>query len=73
MIEQLVEQIRARFSELEEQMSDPAVIGDREVAGDCVALRLRDGRRLAAVRLERLIREVSRQVSERSADLGLAG
>jgi peptide chain release factor 1 len=30
MIEQLVEQIRARFSELEEQMSDPAVIGDRE-------------------------------------------
>jgi peptide chain release factor 1 len=30
MIDQLVEQIRARFSELEEQMSDPAVIGDRE-------------------------------------------
>src|SRR6476469_1319779 len=30
MIEQLVEQVRARFSELEEQMSDPAVIGDRE-------------------------------------------
>jgi peptide chain release factor 1 len=30
VIEQLVEQIRARFSELEEQMSDPAVIGDRE-------------------------------------------
>src|SRR5215218_2361653 len=30
MIEQLVEQIRARFSELEEQMSNPAVIGDRE-------------------------------------------
>jgi len=30
MIESLVEQIRARFSELEEQMSDPAVIGDRE-------------------------------------------
>jgi len=30
MIDQLVEQIRARFSELEGQMSDPAVIGDRE-------------------------------------------
>jgi peptide chain release factor 1 len=30
MIESLVEQIRARFGELEEQMSDPAVIGDRE-------------------------------------------
>jgi peptide chain release factor 1 len=30
MIEQLVEQIEARFAELEEQMSDPAVIADRE-------------------------------------------
>src|ERR1700754_1646366 len=30
MIEQLVEQIEARFSELEGQMSDPAVIGDRD-------------------------------------------
>src|SRR3954447_21145548 len=30
MIDQLVEQIEARFSELEKQMSDPAVIGDRE-------------------------------------------
>ncbi|HEV7562919.1 MAG TPA: peptide chain release factor 1 [Solirubrobacterales bacterium] len=30
MIEQLVEQIEARFGELEQQMSDPAVIGDRE-------------------------------------------
>jgi peptide chain release factor 1 len=30
MIEQLVEQIQARFAELEGQMSDPAVIGDRE-------------------------------------------
>jgi peptide chain release factor 1 len=30
MIEQLVEQIQARFAELEAQMSDPAVIGDRE-------------------------------------------
>jgi len=30
VIEQLVEQIQARFSELEAQMSDPAVIGDRE-------------------------------------------
>jgi peptide chain release factor 1 len=30
MIDQLVSQIEARFSELSEQMSDPAVIGDRE-------------------------------------------
>ena len=30
MIEQLVEQIEARFDELSAQMSDPAVIGDRE-------------------------------------------
>jgi peptide chain release factor 1 len=30
MIEQLVEQVQARFSELEGQMSDPVVIGDRE-------------------------------------------
>ena len=30
MIEPLVEQIEARFAELEAQMSDPEVIGDRE-------------------------------------------
>ena len=30
MIESLVEQIEARFAELERQMSDPEVIGDRE-------------------------------------------
>jgi peptide chain release factor 1 len=30
MVEQLVEQIEARFAELEAQMSDPAVIADRE-------------------------------------------
>ncbi len=30
MIEQLVEQIESRFAELEGQMSDPEVIGDRE-------------------------------------------
>jgi peptide chain release factor 1 len=30
MIDQLVEQIEARFAELEQQMSDPGVIGDRE-------------------------------------------
>src|SRR5258705_12384412 len=30
MIEQLVEQIQARFADLEAQMSDLAVIGDRE-------------------------------------------
>ena len=30
MIEKLAEQIEARFAELEQQMSDPEVIGDRE-------------------------------------------
>ena len=30
MIESLVEQIETRFSDLEQQMSDPVVIGDRE-------------------------------------------
>ena len=30
MIEQLVEQVEARFAELERQMADPEVIGDRE-------------------------------------------
>jgi peptide chain release factor 1 len=34
MIEQLVEQIQARFAELEGQMSDPTVIGDRERYAD---------------------------------------
>ncbi len=34
MIEQLVEQIETRFAELSEQMSDPAVIGDREGYAD---------------------------------------
>jgi peptide chain release factor 1 len=30
VIDSLVEQIEARFAELEQQMSDPAVIGDRQ-------------------------------------------
>ena len=30
MIEQLVDQLEARFAELEAQMADPAVIADRE-------------------------------------------
>jgi threonyl-tRNA synthetase len=47
-----------------------AVIGDREVAGGAVALRLRDGRRLDGIGVERLVSEVSRQVADRSADLG---
>lgn len=47
-----------------------AVIGDREAAADAAALRLRDGRRLEAVPVHRLISEVSRQVAGRSADLG---
>jgi threonyl-tRNA synthetase len=46
-----------------------AVVGDREAAG-VVALRLRDGRRLDGVPVERLISEVSRLVTDRSAGLG---
>ncbi len=34
MIDSLVEQIEARFAELEEQMADPTVIGDRERYAD---------------------------------------
>jgi len=47
-----------------------AVVGDRENASGLVALRLRDGRRLDGVGVERLIGEVSGQVAGRSADLG---
>jgi threonyl-tRNA synthetase len=47
-----------------------AVIGDREDAGGRVALRLRDGRRLDGVDVDRLVSEVSRQVAERSPGLG---
>jgi len=47
-----------------------AVIGDREDAGGLVALRLRDGRRLDGIGVERLVSEVSRQVADRGADLG---
>ena len=47
-----------------------AVIGDREDAGGLVALRLRDGRRLDGVGVDRLVSEVSRQVAERSPGLG---
>jgi threonyl-tRNA synthetase len=48
-----------------------AVIGDREAGGDSrVALRLRDGRQLGGVPVARLISEVSRQVTDRSAGLG---
>jgi threonyl-tRNA synthetase len=47
-----------------------AVIGDRESVTGQVALRLRDGRRLDAVDVERLIAEISRQVAGRSPGLG---
>jgi threonyl-tRNA synthetase len=47
-----------------------AVVGDREAEAGRVALRLRDGRRLDGVSVERLVDEVSRQVASRSADLG---
>ena len=47
-----------------------AVLGDREAAGDAVALRLRDGRRLDGVSVDRLIAHLADLVTERSADLG---
>jgi len=47
-----------------------AVIGDRENASGRVALRLRDGRRLDGIDVQRLVGEVSRLVADRSADLG---
>jgi len=47
-----------------------AVIGQREDASGLVALRLRDGRRLDGIGVGRLVGEVSRQVADRSADLG---
>ena len=47
-----------------------AVIGDRENASGQVALRLRDGRRLDAVDVQRLIDVISRQVADRSPGLG---
>jgi peptide chain release factor 1 len=49
MIEQLVEQIRARFAELEAMMSDPAVIADRERYAEVGReyRELRDARELA--------------------------
>jgi threonyl-tRNA synthetase len=54
-----------------------AVVGDREAAGirgasddGRVALRLRDGRQLDGVPVARLVSEVSRQVTDRSAGLG---
>jgi threonyl-tRNA synthetase len=56
-----------------------AVIGDREVAaggpdaGGRVALRLRDGRQLDGVAVPRLVSEMSRLVSDRSAGLGFDG
>jgi threonyl-tRNA synthetase len=46
------------------------VIGDRESASGQVALRLRDGRRLEAITVGRLIAEVSGQVADRSLGLG---
>jgi threonyl-tRNA synthetase len=47
-----------------------AVIGDRESASGVVALRLRDGRHLAAIAVDHLVAEVSRQVAARALDLG---
>ncbi len=47
-----------------------AVIGDREAASGVVALRLRDGRHLDGIPVERLISEVAGQVADRSAGLG---
>jgi threonyl-tRNA synthetase len=47
-----------------------AVLGDREAAGDAVALRLRDGRSLDGVGVDRLISHLAGLVTDRSADLG---
>jgi threonyl-tRNA synthetase len=47
-----------------------AVIGDRENAAGVVALRLRDGRHRDNVPVDRLVAEISRQVADRSLDLG---
>jgi threonyl-tRNA synthetase len=47
-----------------------AVIGDREAGSDTVALRLRDGRRLDGVSVDRLISHLANLVASRSADLG---
>ena len=46
------------------------MIGDREAASGVVALRLRDGRHLDGIPVERLISEVAGQVADRSAGLG---
>lgn len=50
-----------------------AVIGPREAAGDMVALRLRDGRRLQAQPSEQMLRRIAGLIHERSADLWAAG
>jgi threonyl-tRNA synthetase len=47
-----------------------AVIGDREAGSDAVALRLRDGRRIDGVSVDRLIPHLADLVASRSADLG---
>ena len=47
-----------------------AVIGDREAEGDAVALRLRDGRRLSRIGVDRLISDLAGLVASRSADVG---
>jgi threonyl-tRNA synthetase len=47
-----------------------AVIGDREAEADAVALRLRDGRRLGGIGVDRLISDVADLVAGRRADLG---
>jgi threonyl-tRNA synthetase len=47
-----------------------AVIGDREAGSDAVALRLRDGRRIDGVSVDRLIPHLANLVADRSADLG---
>jgi threonyl-tRNA synthetase len=47
-----------------------AVIGDREAESDAVALRLRDGRRLDGVGVDRLISGLAGVIAGRSVDLG---
>ena len=47
-----------------------AVLGDREVADGTAALRLRDGRQVAAISSRRLVDDLASHVSERCAGLG---
>ena len=46
------------------------VVGDREMEGRTVAVRLRSGKDLGAIPLDRLIGMIERKVEEKALDLG---